>query len=291
MKYEVRCCDRGLLGGVEQTKEMVRERRGLPILDVLLQDLRFGARMLRKNPGFTAVAVLTLALGIGVNTAIFTAFDALVLRPRPVKDPDSLAAVFRTTPGERHGRFSYPDYIYYRDHSKSFSEFTLFSFGMAITSSDLPTASPTTASRFAGAVGFQLPQLLQGSAQPIGCYFVSGNYFQMLGAVPLLGRIVLPSDDQLNAPPVVLMSGNFWQRQFHSDPKVVSVFRFANECGPGPRIHRRGRPARRPARHRIERRPVEEPLRFERANSGQDDSARRRGLQCRRRYAAGFSFS
>ena len=209
------------LGGVEQTKEMVRERRGLPILDVLVQDLRFGARMLRRNPGFTAVAVLTLALGIGVNTAIFTAFDALVLRPRPVKDPDSLAAVFRTTPGERHGRFSYPDYIYYRDHSKSFSEFTLFAFGMSITSSDLPTTSPTTAPRFAGAVGFQLPQLLQGSAQPIGCYFVSGNYFQMLGAVPLLGRIVFPSDDQLNAPPVVLMSGNFWQRQFHSDPKVV----------------------------------------------------------------------
>src|SRR6267143_582082 len=119
MKYEVRCCDRGLLGGVEQTKEMVRERRGLPILDVLLQDLRFGARMLRKNPGFTAVAVLTLALGIAVNTAIFTAFDALVLRPRPVQDPDSLAAVFRTTPGEAHGWFSYPDYVYYRDHSTS----------------------------------------------------------------------------------------------------------------------------------------------------------------------------
>ncbi|MCU1318425.1 MAG: hypothetical protein JWN63_3747 [Candidatus Acidoferrum typicum] len=209
------------LGGIEQTKELVRERRGLPILDLLLQDLSFGARMLRKNPGFTAVAVLTLALGIGVNTAIFTAFDALVLRPRAVKDPDSLAAVFRTTSGERTGRFSYPDYIYYRDHSKSFSEFTLLAFGMAITSSDLPTTGPSATPRFAGAVGFQLPQLLQGSAQPIGCYFVSGNYFQMLGAVPLLGRIVLPSDDQPSAPPVVLMSGNFWQRQFHSDPKVV----------------------------------------------------------------------
>jgi predicted permease len=209
------------LGGIEQTKEMVRERRGLPILDLLLQDLSFGARMLRKNPGFTAVAVLTLALGIGVNTAIFTAFDALVLRPRAVKDPDSLAAVFRTTSGERTGRFSYPDYIYYRDHSKSFSEFALLAFGMAITSSDLPTTGPSTTPRFAGAVGFHLPQLLQGSAQPIGCYFVSGNYFQMLGAVPLLGRIVLPSDDQPSAPPVVLMSGNFWQRQFHSDPKVV----------------------------------------------------------------------
>ncbi len=82
------------LGGLEQTKEMVRERRGLPMLEVLLQDLRFGVRMLRKNPGFTSVAVLTLALGIAANTAIFTAFDALVLRPRPVKDPDSLAGIW-----------------------------------------------------------------------------------------------------------------------------------------------------------------------------------------------------
>ena len=209
------------LGGIEQTKEMVRECRGLPILDVLLQDLRFGARMLRKNPGFTAVAVLTLALGIGVNTAIFTAFDALVLRPRLVKDPDSLAAVFRTTRGETHGWFSYPDYIYYRDHSRSFSDLSLFAFGMAVTSSDLPATGPEAAPRIAGAVGFQLPQLLQGSAQPIMCFFVSGNYFPMLGATPLLGRILLPEDDQANAPPVVLMSGNYWQRRFHSDPKVV----------------------------------------------------------------------
>jgi len=209
------------LGGLEQTKEMLRDRRGLPMLEVLLQDLRFGVRMLRKNRGFTAIAVLTLALGIGVNTAIFSAFDALVLRPRPVKDPARLAAVFRTTPGEAHGWFSYPDYIYYRDHSKSFSEFTLLAFGMAITSSDLPSTGPEAAPRLAGAVGFHLPQLLPGSAQYIGCTFVSGNYFQMLGTVPLLGRTVLPADDQLNAPPVVLMSGNFWQRQFHSDPHVV----------------------------------------------------------------------
>ena len=86
------------LGGVEQTKENYRDRRGLPALETLLQDLCYGLRMLRKNPGFPCVAVLTLALGIAVNTAIFTAFDALVLRPRPVKDPDQLGAVFRTTP-------------------------------------------------------------------------------------------------------------------------------------------------------------------------------------------------
>jgi len=131
-------------------------------------------------------------LGIAVNTAVFTAFDALVLRPRPVKDPDSLVAVFRTTPGDARGRFSYPDYVYFRDHSKSFSDLSLFAFGMALTSSDLPPAGPEARSRLTGAVGFQLPQLLQGGAQPIGCYFVSGNYFQMLGAVPLRGRLLVP---------------------------------------------------------------------------------------------------
>src|SRR5437016_6511917 len=209
------------LGGVEQTKEIYRDRRGLPLLETLFQDLRFAFRMLRKNPGFTCVAVLTLALGIGVNTAIFTAFDALVLRPRHVRDPDRLAAVFRITPGEAHGWFSYPDYIYYRDHSRSFSDLSLLAFGMAVTSSDLPATGPEATPRIAGAVGFQLPQLLQGSAQPIMCFFVSGNYFPMLGATPLLGRILLPEDDQANAPPVVLMSGNSWQRHFHSDPHVV----------------------------------------------------------------------
>ena len=180
-----------------------------------------GARMLAQESWLHCVAVLTLALGIAVNTAIFTAFDALVLRPRAVKDPDRLAAVFRATPGEAHGWFSYPDYIYYRDHSRSFSDLSLFAFGMAVTSSDLPTTGPEAAPRIAGAVGFQLPQLLQGSAQPIMCFFVSGNYFPMLGATPLLGRILLPEDDQANAPPVVVMSGNSWQRNFHSDPKVV----------------------------------------------------------------------
>src|SRR5882762_9091783 len=157
------------LGGITQTQELYRQRRRLPALDALAQDIRYSVRMLSKSRGFTFVAVLTLALGIAVNTAVFTAFDALILRPRPVKDPDSLVAVFRTTPGDARGRFSYPDYIYFRDRSKSFSDLSLFAFGMALTSSDLPPAGPEARSRLTGAVGFQLPQLLQGGAQPIGC--------------------------------------------------------------------------------------------------------------------------
>jgi predicted permease len=209
------------LGGRSQTQEIYRERRGLPLLETLVQDIQYAVRVLRKSPGFTVVAVLTLALGIGVNTAIFTAFDALILRPRPVKDPERLVSIFRTSPGESRGDLSYPDYIYFRDHSKSFSELSLFAYGIAVTSSDLPSTGLESSSSIAGAVGFQLPQLLEGSAQPIGCSFVSGNYLPMYGATPLLGRLLSPEDDQPSAAPVVLMSGNFWQRRFHSDPKVV----------------------------------------------------------------------
>jgi macrolide transport system ATP-binding/permease protein len=208
-------------GNVTRMEEDSREIWRWPTIESFFADLRYGIRALRKSPGFTCVAVLTLALGIAVNTTVFTAFDALFLRPRAVKDPGSLASVFRTTPGEPRGGFSYPDYLYYRDNSRSLSDLSLFAFGMAVTSSDLPATSPEAVPRVAGAVGFQLPQLLQGSAQPIMCFFVSGNYFPMLGGTPLLGRILLPEDDQADATPVVLMSGNYWQRHFHSDPHVV----------------------------------------------------------------------
>ncbi len=220
-RKEATSAARRQFGNLTLVEQDSREVWRWPSIEGLFADVRFSLRMLCKNPGFTTVAVLTLALGIAVNTTVFTAFDALFLRPRPVKDPDSLASVFRATSGEPRGGFSYPDYIYYRDHSKSFSDLSLFAFGMAVTSSELPATSPEAVPRIAGAVGFQLPQLLQGTAQPIMCFFVSGNYFPMLGATPLLGRILLPEDDQANATPVVLMSGNSWQRHFHSDPNIV----------------------------------------------------------------------
>src|SRR5436309_6010798 len=219
--YDAQAAARRRFGNTMYLKEESDVALGWEWLENVAQDVRYGLRTLRKSPGFTAVAILTLAVGIAVNTTVFTAFDALFLRPRPVKDPNSLASIFRTTPGEPRGGFSYPEYLYYRDNSRAFSDLSLFAFGMAVTSSDLPATSPGVVPRVAGAVGFQLPQLLQGSAQPIMCFFVSGNYFPMLGATPLLGRILLPEDDQANAPPVVLMSGNSWQRRFHSDPKVV----------------------------------------------------------------------
>jgi macrolide transport system ATP-binding/permease protein len=187
----------------------------------ILMDLRYGLRMLRKSRGFTVVAVLTLAIGIAANTAVFTAFDAVFLRPRATADPERLARVYRSTRSNAYGALSYPDYLFFREHSRSFSDVFLLSYGMGVTSSDFSTIEATSGPGIAGALGFKLPQLLPGSARPIGCGFVSGNYFAALGARPMLGRLLAPADDQRGAPPVVMLSGNFWQRQFRSNPTIV----------------------------------------------------------------------
>ena len=209
------------LGSIEALKEAHRDRRGLAVLENMARDLRYAVRGLRRNPGFAAVAVAALALGIGVNTAAFTALDAVALRPRPVHDPDRLARVFRATSADPNGAMSYPDYVDYRDRSRAFSDLSMLAFGMALASSDVPAGGLETASRVAGAVGFRLPQLLPGSARPIGSAFVSGNYFRMLGARAALGRLILTEDDTPSAAPVVVMSGNFWRRQLQGDPGIV----------------------------------------------------------------------
>ncbi|PYU69462.1 MAG: hypothetical protein DMG52_28820, partial [Acidobacteria bacterium] len=159
--------------------------------------------------------------GIGVNTTAFTAFDAVALRPRAVKDPDRLVGVYRTAEKEDRGAFSYPDYIYYRDHTKTLSDLAMWSGGTNVTTSELSVDSSENVPGVVGALGFQLPQLLKVGVQRLTCVFVSGNYFQLLGAQPAAGRLFLPEDDQSGAPLVVVLSGNFWQSQLHSNPGVV----------------------------------------------------------------------
>src|ERR1700752_1382277 len=158
----------------------------------MLQDLRYGLRMLAKSPGFTAIAVLSLALGIGANTAIFSLVNAALLRPIPVREADRLAAVFMTdqrNPGNLP--LSHLNYKDLRDQNQAFSEMAGFSFAQVNWS--------------AGAESEQIPMQV-----------VSGNYFSVLGAQPALGRTFLPEEDQRPVPVVVLSHG-FWERSLGGD--------------------------------------------------------------------------
>src|ERR1700739_3750764 len=135
----------------------------------LMQDVQYGMRTLRKNPGFTAVAILTLALGIGANTAIFSMVDAFLLRPLPVKDGAQIVALaFQQNRGGLQNSFSLPEFQdLQRDTTNIFSAVLVYQFG-------------------AGGV------TLDGKTQPITVNYVSGSYFSMLGIKPELGRLILP---------------------------------------------------------------------------------------------------
>jgi putative ABC transport system permease protein len=169
----------------------------------ILQDLRYGARMLVKHPGFTAVSALTLALGIGVNTALFTLFNAVALRPLPVKDPHSIVKVYRKELGKSSrevsgqlSMFSYPEYIGYRDNTRVFSGLTAYA---------------DTSLTLGGAEAEEIKGLL-----------VAGNYFSVLGAEVALGRTFAPEECQTSgASPVVVLSHSFWQRRFGADASLI----------------------------------------------------------------------
>ena len=190
-------------GGVEQVKESVREVRAGALLEQLGQDLRFGLRMLRKNPGFTLVAVLTIALGIGVNASIFTIFDGVALRPLQLQESNRLVDVYQTIHGEYNravlGGFnllSYPDYKEYRDSSQVFS-----------------------------AVAAYKPELratLATTKQDIVGQLATCNYFDVVQIRPALGRTFAESDCAgPRTGPVVVLSHAMWQNIFQSDPAIV----------------------------------------------------------------------
>src|SRR5262249_1078448 len=194
-------------GGIERVKEESRDERGVRLLDDVWQDLRYGARILVKQPGFTLIAALTLALGIGVNTALFTVFDALMLKPLPVKDPDSLVSfsgVDRN--GERRKLFSYPDYVDYRDRNTTLTELVALE----------------KAAVALGETQLGRDDLSVAGANYIFGQIVSANYFAALGAEMGLGRGFLPEEDRTpGTSPVIVLSHQFWQRQFDSDPHIV----------------------------------------------------------------------
>lgn len=202
------------LGGPEQVKEMCRDARGTRWLGDLLQDLRFGARMLAKQPGFTAVAVLALALGIGVNTAILSAVNGFVLRPLPVEKPVELVSPYwgKKMDTRVWGNFSYPNYLDLREQNNSFSDLCAWSETSAGISSG--------ESRNAGD---------SERAEVVWGELVSGNYFDVMGVQPVLGRGFLPEEDRTpNTHPVTVISHSLWQRRFGGDAGVVGKTIYLN---------------------------------------------------------------
>lgn len=183
-------------GNVTRVMEDTREVWSSAWLERLLQDMRFGFRMLLRSPTFAFVAVLSLALGIGANTAIFSVMDAVLLKALPVQEPSRLVQLEQTYKGEGYNFFSYPTYLRLRDSNRVFSDL----FGWAIR-------------RMNGSFGDQV--------DPVDAMFVTGNYFPGLGVLPLVGRTILPSDDLPGSVPVAVLSYNTWQKRYGGDPNVI----------------------------------------------------------------------
>ncbi len=181
-------------------------------MSVFSQDLRYALRRLLHQPGFTAVAVLTLALGIGANTAIFSVIDAVLLRALPVHEPERLVLwTGNASEGSMggsipSGRWEYFPYPVYRASQGQFR--TLSAFG-AMASSQSTVA-------ITGEAGSD-----DGSAKMSGAQLVSGNWFTVLGASPLMGRTLVPTDDQPGAAPVAVVSYGYWQTHLGADPAVI----------------------------------------------------------------------
>lgn len=186
------------LGGLEQTKENHRHRRGLPFFESLLQDVRFALRTLRKSPGFSAMAVLTIALAIGPCTSIFSVVNAVLLRPLPYKDADRLVLLWGTG-GHTANRdqISFTDLQDWRRGSQSFEEMANFhSFVYTMTE--------------------------QGETQRVRALEVGDGYFRVMqAAAPRLGRFFVPHDFEPGGQPVAILSHDFWQQKFGGDPAVV----------------------------------------------------------------------
>ena len=208
-------------GSLDQVKEECRDAHGLNLIDSLLQDLRYGWRMLVKNPVYTAASVIALAIGIAANTVIFTAYNAVDLRPIQAIDPGRVVNIYRWEVGTNGQTFSYPSYIYFRDHNTTFSSL------VAATGTDLSFSevsrvpgSARGAGRASSLFGIRFFQQMAGGTELVSAAVVSENYFQTLGISPALGRAFIP-DDARRQEPVVMVSYNFWKRRLNSNPALL----------------------------------------------------------------------
>lgn len=199
-------------GGVEAAKERFRDQRGLPWLETLKRDVRYAFRGMRRSPGFTAAAVICLALGIGANTAVFSVLNAVMIRSLPVQEPERLVllsyesksypqAVLDRTSGM--GNFSLPYFAYDTIRRRTQTLSGIFAFAQMGFSDDSLTVA--VAGR---------PTVAEGE-------MVSGNYFSVLGVAPLLGRLVVEDDLKPGAPNVAVLSYRYWSREFGGEPFAI----------------------------------------------------------------------
>ncbi len=185
-------------GGVEQTRQNYRDQRGLPMIQSIVQDVRHGFRLLAANRSFTAMAVVSLALGIGANTAIFSLLYALLLRPLPVPNPGAIVQVKTTIGGKESDSFSYPVIRALADRKDIFAALGGFS-GATFT-----VGPPSAPVRTPGA-------------------WVSGGFFTALQLSPAAGRLLIPDDDRPGAPLVAVITDAYWDRTFQRSPSAIGA--------------------------------------------------------------------
>jgi predicted permease len=184
--------------GPEQLKEEIRSARSGAWLETFWQDFRFGARTLRKSPGFAAAAIFTLAIGIGANTAIFSAVYAVLLKPLPFKNSESLVAISKKNPprGWMRNSISPAEFLAWRDASRAFEEMAIFGGSSCVLTG-------------------------QGEPEQDPCEIVSSNLFPLLGVSPIRGRGFISDEDKGDSAPAAILSHGLWQRRFGADENIV----------------------------------------------------------------------
>jgi predicted permease len=203
-------------GSLTSARERSRDANSLPWLGDAMQDLRYAARQLRRNPAFAVTAILTLAIGIGVNTALFGVVNELLLEPLPVAAPDELV-LFNWLEG-RQGMRRGMDGVRTKDEGTARSTSTSFSYP---TFRRLQEANRSLTELFAFYALQQLNVVVDGSAEVVSGQYVSGNYFRGLGVGAARGRTLGDADDRPGAPPVATITWQHWSRRFNRDPTVV----------------------------------------------------------------------
>ncbi len=204
-------------GALELAKDECRDQRAFEPVDRFLRDLRYACRGLRTTPAYTVAAILTLALGIGANTAIFSALDGVVLKPLPYQEPDRLVVVALYNRSLKYPTYlSYPDFLDWQRDGRSFEQMAAFR-----------------------PVGFDLTN--PGSPEHVAGYEVSAGFFSTLGVNLALGHSFSPNEDRIGGMPAAVIRNRLWQERFHGNPAIIGKSITLNGAG---YTHRRRSAAR-----------------------------------------------